>query len=112
MKFNEPATTNPIDQLKVVGQPVDRVDGRLKTTGTAPYAMDRHDVVPNQAHGYIVGSAIPKGRVVSMDLTAAKAAPGVIAIVNAENAGKTDIGSILIKEGHARAYEGKRRPWC
>ena len=26
MKFNEPATTNPIDQLKVVGQPIDRVD--------------------------------------------------------------------------------------
>ncbi|SFC22915.1 xanthine dehydrogenase family protein molybdopterin-binding subunit [Massilia yuzhufengensis] len=93
MKFNEPATTNPIDQLKVVGQPVDRVDGPLKTTGTAPYAMDRHDVVPNQAHGYIIGSAIPKGRIVSMDLSAARAAPGVIAIVNAENAGKLAKGN-------------------
>ena len=60
MKFNEPATTNPIDQLKIVGQPVSRIDGPLKTTGTAPYAMDRHDVVSNQAHGYIIGSAIPK----------------------------------------------------
>ncbi|HEY0060656.1 MAG TPA: aldehyde oxidoreductase molybdenum-binding subunit PaoC [Telluria sp.] len=93
MKFNDPATTNPIDQLKVVGQPVDRVDGPLKTTGTAPYTMDRHDVVANQAHGYIVGSAIPKGRIVSMDLAAAKAAPGVIAIVNAQNAGKLNKGS-------------------
>ncbi|QYF93001.1 xanthine dehydrogenase family protein molybdopterin-binding subunit [Massilia sp. PAMC28688] len=93
MKFNEPATTNPIDQLKVVGQPVDRVDGPLKTTGTAPYAMDRHDVVPGQAHGYIIGSAIPKGRIVSMDLSAAKAAPGVIAIVNAQNAGKLNKGN-------------------
>ena len=93
MKFNEPATTNPIDQLKVVGQPVDRIDGRLKTTGTAPYAMDRHDVVPNQAHGYVIGSAIPKGRIVSMDLAAAKAAPGVIAIVTAANAGKLNKGN-------------------
>jgi xanthine dehydrogenase YagR molybdenum-binding subunit len=49
MKFDTPATTNPIDQLKVVGLPVDRIDGPLKTTGTAPYAYDRHDVVPNQA---------------------------------------------------------------
>ena len=49
MKFEHPATTNPIDQLKVVGQPVDRIDGPLKTTGTAPYAYDRHDVVANQA---------------------------------------------------------------
>ncbi|MDB5841869.1 MAG: aldehyde oxidase and xanthine dehydrogenase molybdopterin binding [Herminiimonas sp.] len=88
MKFDTPATTNPIDQLKVVGQPVDRVDGPLKTTGTAPYAYDRHDVVPNQAYGYVVGSAIAKGRIVSMDLAAAKAAPGVIAIVTAQNAGK------------------------
>jgi len=93
MKFNEPATTNPIDQLKVVGQPLDRIDGPLKTTGTAPYAMDRHDVVPNQAYGYVIGSAIPAGRIVSMDLAAAKAAPGVIAIVTAQNAGKLTKGN-------------------
>jgi xanthine dehydrogenase YagR molybdenum-binding subunit len=93
MKFNEAATTNPIDQLKVVGQPFVRIDGPLKTTGTAPYAMDRHDVVPNQAHGYIVGAAIPTGRIVSMDLAAAKAAPGVITIVTAQNAGKLAKGN-------------------
>ena len=76
MKFDQPATKNPIDQLKVVGQPVDRIDGPLKATGTAPYANDRHDVAANQAHGYIVGSAIPKGRITSMDVAAARAAPG------------------------------------
>ena len=47
MKFDTPATTNPIDQLKVVGKPADRIDGPLKTTGTAPYAYERHDVAPN-----------------------------------------------------------------
>ncbi|MES2899884.1 MAG: aldehyde oxidoreductase molybdenum-binding subunit PaoC [Pseudomonadota bacterium] len=93
MKFDTPATTNPIDQLKVIGQPVDRIDGPLKTTGTAPYAYDRHDVAANQVHGYVVGSAIAKGRIVSMDLAAAKAAPGVIAIVTAQNAGKLAKGN-------------------
>jgi xanthine dehydrogenase YagR molybdenum-binding subunit len=93
MKFTEPATTNPIDQLKVVGHPLDRIDGPLKTTGTAPYAHDRHDVVANAAYGYIIGAAIAKGRITSMDLGAAKAAPGVIAIVTAENAGKLGKGS-------------------
>ena len=63
MKFDTPATTNPIDQLKVVGKPTDRIDGPLKTTGTAPYAYERHDVAPNQAYGYMVGSAIAKGRI-------------------------------------------------
>jgi xanthine dehydrogenase YagR molybdenum-binding subunit len=93
MKFDQPATRNPIDQLKVVGKPVDRVDGSLKATGTAHYANDRHDVAANQAHGYIVGAAISKGRIVSIDATAARAAPGVIAIVTAENAGKLGKGT-------------------
>ncbi|TWO72885.1 xanthine dehydrogenase family protein molybdopterin-binding subunit [Caenimonas sedimenti] len=93
MKFDTPATSNPIDQLKVVGKAVDRVDGPLKTTGTAAYANDRHDVAANQAHGYIVGAAIAKGRIVSMDLTSARAAPGVLAIVTAENAGKLGKGT-------------------
>src|SRR5438067_1574607 len=92
MKFDVPATTNPIDQLKVVGKPTDRIDGRLKTTVTAPYAYERHDVMPNQAYGYVVGAAIAKGRIASINLTDAKAAPGVLAIVTAENAGKLGKG--------------------
>src|SRR6266567_2151947 len=76
MKFDTPATDNPIDQLKVIGRPTDRIDGPLKTTGTAPYAYERHDVAPNQAYGYIIGSAIAKGRIRSMDLSHAKTAPG------------------------------------
>ena len=94
MKFDTPATTNPIDQMKVVGQPLDRVDGRLKTTDTARYAYEHHDVAPRQAYGYVVGAGIAKGRVVSMDQAAAKAAPGVIAIVTAANAGKLGKGSM------------------
>ena len=82
MKFTTPAGTNPIDQLKVVGRPTDRIDGPLKTTGTAPYAYERHDVAARQAYGYIVGSAIAKGRINTMDLAAAKAAPGVLGIVS------------------------------
>jgi xanthine dehydrogenase YagR molybdenum-binding subunit len=82
MKFDTPATTNPIDQLKVVGKPTERIDGKLKTTGTAPYAYERHDVVSNQAYGFILGAAIAKGRISGMDLDNAKAAPGVITIVS------------------------------
>jgi len=87
MKFDTPATANPIDQLRVVGQPHDRIEGKLKTTGTAPYAYERHDVVPDQAYGFVVGAAIAKGRIRSIDLTEAEAAPGVLAIVTAGNAG-------------------------
>ncbi len=81
MKFDSPAGQNPIDQLKVVGRPTDRIDGKYKTTGTAPYAYERHDVAPNQAYGYVVGAAIAKGRVAAIDQEAARRAPGVVAIV-------------------------------
>lgn len=92
MKFDTPATQNPIDQLKVVGQALDRIDGPLKTTGTAPYAYERHDVAPDAAVGYVLGAAIAKGRVIAMDVGAARSAPGVLAVVTAENAGKLGLG--------------------
>ena len=47
-------------------------------------------MVANQAYGYVVGAAIGKGRIAGMDLSHAKAAPGVLAIVTADNAGKLD----------------------
>ncbi|MEJ6815492.1 xanthine dehydrogenase family protein molybdopterin-binding subunit [Pseudomonas sp. LF-5] len=92
MKFDTPATTNPIDQLKVVGKPTDRIEGPLKTSGQAPYAYEQHEAVANQAYGFMVGSAIAKGRITHIDLDAAKAAPGVLAIVTAANAGKLGKG--------------------
>ena len=92
MKYDTPVATNPIDQLRVVGRATDRIEGPLKTTGTAPYAYERHDVVANPAYGFVVGAAIAKGRIASIDLTAAKAAPGVLAVVTAATAGKLDKG--------------------
>ncbi|HFZ8993285.1 TPA: aldehyde oxidoreductase molybdenum-binding subunit PaoC [Citrobacter freundii] len=87
MKFEKPADNNPIDHLKVVGQPHDRIDGPLKTTGTAPYAYEWHDEAPDAVYGYILGSAIAKGKITSLNVQAAEKAPGVLAVVTAENAG-------------------------
>ncbi len=87
MKFDTPAGKNPIDQLKVVGKPLNRIDGPLKTTGQAPYAYERHDAIANPAYGYVVTAGIAKGRVSGMELDAARRSPGVLAIVTADNAG-------------------------
>jgi xanthine dehydrogenase YagR molybdenum-binding subunit len=92
MKFDTPATTNPIDRMKVVGQPHDRIDGPLKTTGTAPYAYEQHAATPDHAYGYIVASAIARGRVAGIDTQAARRAPGVLAVVTAADAGKLGKG--------------------
>ena len=102
MKFDKPATTNPIDQLKVVGKPLSRVEGLLKVTGTATYAYEQHAAAPNAAYGYVLGAAIPKGRIDSIDIARARAAPGVLAVVTADNAGKLDKGEFYA----ARALAG------
>jgi xanthine dehydrogenase YagR molybdenum-binding subunit len=81
MKFDAPAGANPIDQLKIVGRPTDRIDGKYKTTGTAPYAYERHDVAPDQAYGFVVGAAIARGRIAAIHVDDARASPGVVVIV-------------------------------
>jgi xanthine dehydrogenase YagR molybdenum-binding subunit len=87
MKFDTPATTNPIDRLQVIGKPTDRLEGPRKVSGQAPYAYERRDVTPHAAYGVVVGATIAKGRILGMDLSAARAATGVLEIVTAENAG-------------------------
>lgn len=102
MKFDKPATTNPIDELKVVGQPRDRIDGPLKVTGGARYAYEQHDVVANQAYGYILASGIAKGRISLLDAEPARKASGVVAVVTAKEAGKLGKG----KRNTARLLAG------
>lgn len=94
MKFDAPATSNPIDQLNVVGKPTARIEGPAKTTGRAPYAYERHDAAPGAAYGVVVGSAIAKGRVTRIDLSRARRAAGVVTIVTAETAGTLGKGRL------------------
>lgn len=67
-----------------IGQPISRVDGRLKVTGRATYAAEFD--APGLAHGTIVRSTIANGRIASIDSGAAERAPGVITIVTHRNA--------------------------
>jgi xanthine dehydrogenase YagR molybdenum-binding subunit len=94
MLFDRPATTNPIDQMKVVGQHITRIDGPKKVTGTATYAYEWNHANLNVAYGYPVGAGIAKGRISSMDIQAARNAPGVLAVVTAETAGKLSKGKM------------------
>jgi xanthine dehydrogenase YagR molybdenum-binding subunit len=88
----------------VIGQPIDRVDGRQKITGAAKYAADYPG--KQMAYGLPLQSTIAKGRVLKIDTAAASKAPGVLAIITRENAPKlhkpiNDFGSAT-KLGEAR----------
>jgi CO/xanthine dehydrogenase Mo-binding subunit len=68
---------------KLLGDPVDRVDGPLKVTGAAPYPADV--TYPGLVHAALVQSTIGAGTVRGIDAGAAEAAPGVLAVITHEN---------------------------
>ena len=67
-----------------IGQPLTRLDGLLKVTGAARYAADNHP--PGLLHAVTAVSSIARGRVISMNLAAARAHPGVVDIMTPANA--------------------------
>ncbi|SFP69337.1 xanthine dehydrogenase YagR molybdenum-binding subunit [Sphingomonas rubra] len=63
----------------LLGRPIDRVDGLSKVTGGAPYAFER--APKGAAVAAIVGAPVGAGRVVAIDVAAAAALPGVLAVI-------------------------------
>ena len=72
------AAPNPISRNRsgIIGRAVDRYEGPLKVSGTAPYAFEVATPAP-PAYGALVGAAIGFGQVSAVDDAAARAAPGV-----------------------------------
>ncbi|WP_253370421.1 MULTISPECIES: xanthine dehydrogenase family protein molybdopterin-binding subunit [Methylorubrum] len=86
MDMNQPIGATPLDGKPdgLVGRPIDRIEGRLKVTGAAPYAYETRDL-KNPAYGFLVEAGIAKGRIRSLDVSAAKRAPGVLLVMTHEN---------------------------
>jgi xanthine dehydrogenase YagR molybdenum-binding subunit len=61
----------------------DRVDGKLKVTGTAKFAAEYS--VPNLVYGSLLGSTIAKGSIQSINTRDAENAPGVRKVITHEN---------------------------
>ena len=68
----------------ILGARLSRRDGRAKITGAADYAAEHNPAA--LAHAVTVQSTIAAGRVRSIDIAAAAAAPGVLLVLTPENA--------------------------
>jgi CO/xanthine dehydrogenase Mo-binding subunit len=64
-----------------VGRNIPRVEARAKVTGRAEYI--HHFRLPNMLHGKVLRSTVAHGRIKSIDVSAAKAMPGVHSVVAA-----------------------------
>ena len=67
-----------------IGDPLQRVDGRAKVTGTAKYSAEFP--VPGLVYGSLVMSRIASGKVATIDTAQAARAPGVLAVITPANA--------------------------
>lgn len=76
--------------INVIGQPLPRVDGRAKVTGSARYAADFNQ--PGQAYAVIVSATVGLGRVIGVDNTAVEKMPGVLAVLSHLNAPRLAYG--------------------
>ena len=87
VKVMPDAKADPLIEAKgVVGQPLSRVDGPLKVSGTARFTAE----VPfdNLAYAALALSTIAKGRITRIDSSEAGRLPGVIAVMTHGNAPK------------------------
>ncbi len=75
--------TTPSAYGKVFGQPLARVDGPEKVTGKAKYSADIN--LPGTLWGKSLRSPYPHARIISIDTTAAKALPGVHAVLTGDD---------------------------
>ena len=66
-----------------VGGRQSRIEGKMKVTGAATYALEYP--VENLAYAVLIQSTIPAGRVVNVDASAALAMPGVLLVLTPED---------------------------
>ena len=68
----------------LIGAPVARVDGACKVQGEARFAAEF--ALDGMVYAALAYSTIPKGRVATLDTSAAEAAPGVVLVMTHRNA--------------------------
>ena len=97
LTMDEPIEHSLLDDSprSIVGQPVERVDGPLKVSGTATYSAE-YGI--DALHGVLVTAPIANGTLTALDEAPALAVPGVLRVIN-------DFGSFLAHAQHGGAEE-------
>ncbi|MBM2810727.1 MAG: hypothetical protein HW416_1486 [Chloroflexi bacterium] len=80
------ATTLTMDEAEILDVPEIRVDGILKTTGRARYTRDL--ALPGMLWAKFLMSPHPHARILSIDTAAARAVPGVHAVLTGRDIGR------------------------
>src|SRR5947207_7027311 len=94
--------------IRATGAPLNRLDGVQKVTGAATYAYEYP--VEGVTYVFPVQSTIARGRISSIETSAARALPGIIAVLTHENAPRIaplDDQDLAVFQSDAVAYRGQ-----
>ncbi|MEU3845308.1 xanthine dehydrogenase family protein molybdopterin-binding subunit [Streptomyces sp. NPDC028635] len=92
-----------------VGAPAERREARLKVSGTARYAAEH--ALPGRLYARPVPATVPRGRVTSVDASAALALPGVVTVLSHDNAprlGESNDPTLAVLQDARVPHRG----WC
>ncbi len=88
--------------LKIIGKPTRKLDAEARVSGEAVYG---HDIVlPNMLHGAILRTKHPTAEILSIDTSKAKALPGVVCVLTADD---VDVNNISYKGDHPILKKGE-----
>lgn len=85
-----------MNSFSVIGQPVERVDGKVMVSGQAVYGVDVK--LPGMLWGKVLRSPIPHGRVLHLDIEKARRLPGVRAVITSKDVPGKRFGSAIKDE--------------
>ena len=81
------------DDGNMIGKSIPRLEGEEKCSGRAVYTDDM--TLPGMLHGALLASPYPHARILSYDISNAKALPGVKAVLTGEDFGQHFTGPVL-----------------
>ena len=101
-------TSDPLVERKngLVGAPVSRLDGPVKVRGEARFAAEWP--MEGMLYAALAYSTVPKGRITSLDIAAAEAAPGVALVMTHANAPRLQPPPLFMSD--AKAASGDSLP--
>jgi xanthine dehydrogenase YagR molybdenum-binding subunit len=93
---------------EAMGRPPERIDGRIKVTGSAPYAYEHP--ARNPAFAFPLQATVARGVIRSMSTAAAEAVPGVLVVLTPDRAPELagqDDQELAILQSASVAFRGQ-----
>ncbi|KQO77579.1 xanthine dehydrogenase family protein molybdopterin-binding subunit [Rhizobium sp. Leaf262] len=99
-RWQPAVTTDPLLRKHgALGQPLSRIDGPMKVQGRSRFAAEFS--FENMSYAALAFSSIARGRITSLDVDAAKAAPGVTLVMTYQNAPRMKAPSLMMSSATA-----------